>query len=312
MTMSQKILADHAGLSNVVPGELISAHVDMVLGNDITSPVAISEFHKAGFTQVFDPNRVTLILDHFTPNKDIKPAEQTRVSREFPAEQGLPLSFDVGKSGHRARAAAGAGLIASGELLVARTPHLHARALGAFSTGAGSTDMAAAMATGSLWFKVPSALKFILTGKPGKYGGGTDLILHIIGLSGVDGARYKSMEFTGEGLKHLSMDDRFTVANMAVEAGAKNGIFEVDDKTVAYMEGRVNRPYKVYAADPDAVYDAVYEIDLGKLQPTVSFPHLPENTKTPEAFGEITIDQVVIGSCTNGRLEDPDRSRRRS
>jgi len=305
MTMSQKILADHAGVTQVVPGELINARVDMVLGNDITTPVAISEFKKARFSQLFDPDKLTLILDHFTPNKDIKAAQQSKLCRDFAREQNLRHFFDVGKAGIEHALLPEQGLIASGELLVGADSHTCTHgALGAFAVGVGSTDMAAAMATGRLWFKVPSALKFVLSGKPRKYIGGKDIILHIIGQIGVDGARYKSMEFTGEGLRYLSMDDRFAIANMAVEAGAKNGIFEVDAKTTDYMKNRVNRPYKVYSADPDACYDAVYEIDLSALRPTVAFPHLPENIKTPEDFGEIPIDQVVIGSCTNGRLED--------
>lgn len=303
--MSQKILADHAGVTQVVPGELINARVDMVLGNDITTPVAISEFKKARFSQLFDPDKLTLILDHFTPNKDIKAAQQSKLCRDFAREQNLRHFFDVGKAGIEHALLPEQGLIASGELLVGADSHTCTHgALGAFAVGVGSTDMAAAMATGRLWFKVPSALKFVLSGKPRKYIGGKDIILHIIGQIGVDGARYKSMEFTGEGLRYLSMDDRFAIANMAVEAGAKNGIFEVDAKTTDYMKNRVNRPYKVYSADPDACYDAVYEIDLSALRPTVAFPHLPENIKTPEDFGEIPIDQVVIGSCTNGRLED--------
>jgi 3-isopropylmalate/(R)-2-methylmalate dehydratase large subunit len=305
MTMSQKILADHAGVTQVVPGELINARVDMVLGNDITTPVAISEFKKARFSQLFDPDKLTLILDHFTPNKDIKAAQQSKLCRDFAREQNLRHFFDVGKAGIEHALLPEQGLIASGELLVGADSHTCTHgALGAFAVGVGSTDMAAAMATGRLWFKVPSALKFVLSGKPRKYIGGKDIILHIIGQIGVDGARYKSMEFTGEGLRYLSMDDRFAIANMAVEAGAKNGIFEVDAKTTDYMKNRVNRPYKVYSADPDACYEAVYEIDLSALRPTVAFPHLPENIKTPEDFGEIPIDQVVIGSCTNGRLED--------
>ncbi len=305
MTMTQKILADHAGVTHVEPGDLINARVDLVLGNDITSPVAINEFKKAGFTELFDPTKVAIVLDHFTPNKDIKAAEQCRQCREFATEKDIENFYDVGNVGIEHALLPEKGLVASGELVIGADSHTCTYgALGAFSAGVGSTDMAAAMATGELWLKVPSAIKFVLKGKPGKYICGKDVILHIIGMIGVDGALYKSMEFTGEGLRYLSMDDRFTIANMSTEAGAKNGIFEVDEITKAYMNGRVSRAYKVYSADPDADYEQVIEINLDKLEPTVSFPHLPENTKTPRDFGNIKIAQVIIGSCTNGHISD--------
>jgi 3-isopropylmalate/(R)-2-methylmalate dehydratase large subunit len=303
--MTQKILADHAGVTHVEPGDLINARVDLVLGNDITSPVAINEFKKAGFTELFDPTKVAIVLDHFTPNKDIKAAEQCRQCREFATEKDIENFYDVGNVGIEHALLPEKGLVASGELVIGADSHTCTYgALGAFSAGVGSTDMAAAMATGELWLKVPSAIKFVLKGKPGKYICGKDVILHIIGMIGVDGALYKSMEFTGEGLRYLSMDDRFTIANMSTEAGAKNGIFEVDEITKAYMNGRVSRAYKVYSADPDADYEQVIEINLDKLEPTVSFPHLPENTKTPRDFGNIKIAQVIIGSCTNGHISD--------
>ena len=305
MTMTQKILADHAGLKSVESGDLINARVDLVLGNDVTTPVAINEFKKAGFTELFNPNKIAIVLDHFTPNKDIKAAEQCKQCREFAIEKDIENFYDVGTVGIEHALLPEKGLVASGELVIGADSHTCTYgALGAFSAGVGSTDMAAAMATGELWLKVPSAIRFVLRGKPRKYICGKDVILHIIGMIGVDGALYKSMEFTGEGLKYLSMDDRFTIANMSTEAGAKNGIFEADGITKDYMKGRVDREYKIYAADPDAVYERVMEIDLDKLEPTVSFPHLPENTKTPKDFGDIKIDQVIIGSCTNGHISD--------
>lgn len=305
MTMTQKILADHAGLDMVVPGQLINARLDMVHGNDITAPLAINEFRKEGFSGVFDKAKVTLVMDHFVPNKDIKAAEQCKQCRLFAREMEIENYFDVGDMGIEHALLPEKGLVASGELLAGADSHTCTYgALGAFSTGVGSTDLAAAMATGMLWFKVPSALRFVLKGKPGKYIGGKDVILHIIGKIGVDGALYKSMEFTGPGLINLSIDDRLCMANMVIEAGAKNGIFEVDERTIEYMEGRVNRPYKIYKADPDAVYEQTIEIDLSALEPTVAFPHLPENARTPSEFGNVPIDQVVIGSCTNGRLSD--------
>ncbi len=305
MTMTQKILAAHAGLPQVVPGQLIRAKLDMVLGNDITSPVAIKEFDKAGFRSVFDQNKISLVMDHFAPNKDIKAAEQCKVSRAFAQKMGIVNYFDVGEMGIEHALLPEKGLVCAGELIIGADSHTCTYgALGAFSTGVGSTDMAAGMATGEAWFKVPSAIKFNLTGKLGPWVSGKDVILHIIGMIGVDGALYKSMEFDGEGLCNLTMDDRLCMANMAIEAGAKNGIFAVDERTIAYMNGRVNRPYTIYQADPDAVYDQVIDIDLSKIRPTVAFPHLPENTKTVDEIADIRIDQVVIGSCTNGRLED--------
>ena len=286
MTMTQKILAAHAGLDSVQAGQLINAKLDMVLGNDITSPVAINEFKKAGFTSVFDKEKISLVMDHFVPNKDIKAAEQRNMGVEHAL---LPEK----------------GLVGPGECIIGADSHTCTYgALGAFSTGVGSTDMAAGMATGQAWFKVPSAIRFELTGKLNKYVSGKDVILHIIGKIGVDGALYRSMEFTGPGLASLSMEDRLCMANMAIEAGAKNGIFAVDDITLAYVKDRVNRPFTVYEADEDAEYDEVIEIDLSQIKSTVSFPHLPENTKTIDQVGDIKIDQVVIGSCTNGRLSD--------
>ncbi len=305
MTMTQKILAAHAGLDEVRAGQLIRCKLDMVLGNDVTTPVAINEFKKAGFTNVFDNEKISMVMDHFTPNKDIKSAAHTKQCRDFASELKIKNYFDVGDMGIEHALLPEKGLVAAGECVIGADSHTCTYgALGAFSTGVGSTDMAAGMATGEAWFKVPSAIKFNLKGKLNKYVMGKDVILHIIGMIGVDGALYKSMEFSGEGLKNLSMDDRLSMANMAIEAGAKNGIFAVDEVTKAYMDGRVNRPYKVYEADPDAEYDAVYDIDLSEIKSTVAFPHLPENTKTIDEVGEVKIDQVVIGSCTNGRMED--------
>lgn len=305
MTMSQKILAAHAGLESVEPGQLIMANLDMVLGNDITSPVAINEFEKAGFDTVFDRSKISLVMDHFVPNKDIKAAQQTKQSREFAGKHKIQHFYDAGEMGIEHALLPEKGIVAAGDLVIGADSHTCTYgALGAFSTGVGSTDMAAGMATGQLWFKVPSAIRFNLVGKPQKYVGGKDVILHIIGLIGVDGALYRSMEFTGPGAGALSMDDRFTIANMAIEAGGKNGIFPVDEKTIAYMAGRVERAYHVFEADADAEYDATYTIDLSALRPTVSFPHLPENTHTIDEVGEIKVDQVVIGSCTNGRESD--------
>ena len=305
MTMSQKILAKKAGLDSVVPGQLINADVDMVLGNDITTPVAIDEFEKYGFDSVYSKTGISIVLDHFVPNKDIKAAQLSKRCREFAGKYGIEHFFDVGRMGIEHALLPEQGIVAPGELIVGADSHTCTYgALGAFSTGFGSTDMAAAMATGKCWFKVPSAIRFNLTGKPGRWVSGKDVILHIIGMIGVDGALYKSMEFGGEGLGNLSMDDRLTIANMAIEAGAKNGIFEVDEVTLAYEKGRVDRPFEIYAPDPDAVYDAVYDIDLSAIRPTVSFPHLPENTRTIDEVGEVRIDQVVIGSCTNGRMSD--------
>ena len=305
MTMTQKVLAAHAGLPSVKPGQLIKAKLDLVLGNDITSPVAINEFNKAGFDQIFHQDKIALVMDHFTPNKDIKAAEQCKQCRTFAKQYHVKNYFDVGDMGIEHALLPEKGLVAPGDCVIGADSHTCTYgALGAFSTGVGSTDMAAGMATGEAWFKVPSAIKFNLTGKLNKWVSGKDVILHIIGMIGVDGALYRSMEFTGEGLKNLSMDDRLCMANMAIEAGAKNGIFEVDDVTLAYVKGRVDREYTVFQADSDAEYDEIYDIDLGSIKSTVSFPHLPENTKTIDEVGDIKIDQVVIGSCTNGRLED--------
>ena len=303
MTASQKILAAHAHLDEVTAGQLISAELDLVLANDITGPVAIKEFKKTGADKVKDKSKIALVMDHFAPNKDVKSAEQCKACRIFAKEQGIENFYDVGKMGIEHALLPEQGLVGAGDLVIGADSHTCTYgALGAFSTGVGSTDMAAGMLTQKCWFKVPSAIKFELTGKPAKYVCGKDVILHIIGLIGVDGALYKSMEFTGDGVKYLNIDDRFTICNMAIEAGAKNGIFPVDEVALEYMKGRFKRPVKAYEADPDAQYDAVYKIDLSKLKPTVSFPHLPENTKTE--WDKIPVDQVVIGSCTNGRITD--------
>ena len=305
MTMTQKILAAHAGLDKVEAGQLIGCNLDMVLGNDVTTPVAISEFRKAGFDTVFDKTKISMVMDHFTPNKDIKAAGQCKLCRDFADEKGVVNYFDVGDMGIEHALLPEKGLVAPGELIIGADSHTCTYgALGAFSTGVGSTDMAAGMATGQAWFKVPSAIKFNLTGKLTGWVSGKDVILHIIGMIGVDGALYKSMEFNGEGLKNLTMDDRLAMANMAIEAGAKNGIFAVDDITRAYVSDKVERAYTVYEADADAVYEATYDIDLSTVKSTVAFPHLPENTRTIDEVGEVKIDQVVIGSCTNGRMED--------
>lgn len=305
MTMSQKILAYHAGLNSVKAGQLIEAKLDLVMANDITGPVAIKEFKKAGGGKITDKSDVALIMDHFAPNKDIKSAQQCKLCREFAAEQNMQYFYDVGEMGIEHALVPEKGLVGAGDLVIGADSHTCTYgALGAFSTGVGSTDMAAGMLSGKAWFKVPSAIKFILTGKPAKNVSGKDLILHIIGMIGVDGALYKSMEFYGDGIKHLSMDDRFTVCNMAIEAGAKNGIFPVDGAALEYMNGRFKRSPKIFMADDDAEYDEEYVIDLAKLKPTVAFPHLPKNTKTPDEWGDIKIDQVVIGSCTNGRISD--------
>lgn len=305
MTMSQKILAKKAGLSHVKAGDLINAKVDMVLGNDITTPVAIDEFEKFGFDSIYSKTGISIVLDHFTPNKDIKAAQLSKRCREFANKYDIQHFYDVGCMGIEHALLPEKGIVAPGELIVGADSHTCTYgALGAFSTGVGSTDMAAAMATGECWFKVPAAIRFELTGKPSEWVSGKDVILHIIGEIGVDGALYQSMEFGGEGLKYLSIDDRLTIANMAIEAGGKNGIFEVDDVTLAYEAGRVSRQYETFKPDPDAEYVRTIEIDLSKLRPTVSFPHLPENTKTIDEAGDVKIDQVVIGSCTNGRLSD--------
>ncbi|MEG2000250.1 MAG: 3-isopropylmalate dehydratase large subunit [Evtepia sp.] len=305
MTMTQKILAAHAGLPSVQAGQLIRAKLDMVLGNDITSPVAINEFEKEGFDRVFDTGKVTMVMDHFTPNKDIKAAEQCMQCRSFAHQFGLENFYDVGSMGIEHALLPEKGLVASGECIIGADSHTCTYgALGAFSTGVGSTDMAAGMASGEAWFKVPEAIRFDLHGKFSPMVSGKDLILHIIGQIGVDGALYQSMEFVGDGLASLTMDDRLCIANMSIEAGAKNGIFQVDDITRAYMRGRVTREIHSYDPDPDAVYTRTIEIDLSKIEPTVSFPHLPENTRVIGDVGNVAIQQVVIGSCTNGRLSD--------
>ncbi|MBQ3005376.1 MAG: 3-isopropylmalate dehydratase large subunit [Clostridia bacterium] len=305
MTMTQKILASHAGLDNVVPGQLINAKLDIVLGNDITTPVAINEFNKSGFDKVFDKDKIAIVLDHFVPNKDIKAAEQSKSCREFACSHCVSHFYDVGKMGIEHALLPEQGVVTAGDCIIGADSHTCTYgALGAFSTGVGSTDMAAGMATGMAWFKVPSAIKFNLTGKLPENCSGKDVILTIIGMIGVDGALYKSMEFTGEGVKSLSMDDRFCICNMAIEAGAKNGIFPVDEKTEEYMKGRCERAPKTYTADDDAEYEKVIDIDLSEIRPTVSCPHLPENTKNASELKHIKIDQVVIGSCTNGRMED--------
>ena len=305
MTMSQKILAAHAGLASVKAGQLINAELDMVLGNDITSPVAVKEFEKAGFSCIKCPERVSMVMDHFTPNKDIKAAEQVKTVRTFANKYGVENFFDVGRMGIEHALLPEQGLVGAGDLVIGADSHTCTYgALGAFSTGVGSTDMAAGMMSGQCWFKVPSAIKFVLKNKPAKYICGKDIILHIIGLIGVDGALYKSMEFVGDGIRYLSIDDRFTICNMAIEAGAKNGIFPVDDVTREYLNGRFQREIRVFEADADAEYERTIEVDLSKLEPTVAFPHLPENTRTPEAWGDVKIDQVVIGSCTNGHITD--------
>ena len=305
MTMSQKILAAHAGLASVKAGQLIDAELDMVLGNDITSPVAVKEFEKAGFTCIQCPARVSMVMDHFTPNKDIKAAEQVKTVRNFANKYGVENFFDVGRMGIEHALLPEQGLVGAGDLVIGADSHTCTYgALGAFSTGVGSTDMAAGMMSNRCWFKVPAAIKFVLKNKPAKNICGKDIILHIIGLIGVDGALYKSMEFTGDGVRYLSIDDRFTICNMAIEAGAKNGIFPVDEVTRAYLEGRFKREIRAFEPDPDAEYERTIEVDLSALKPTVAFPHLPENTRTPEAWGEVKIDQVVIGSCTNGHISD--------
>ena len=309
MTMSQKILAAHAGLESVEAGQLIMAKLDLVLGNDITSPVAINEFTKNGFSQVFDHTKIAMVMDHFVPNKDIKAAQQTKQCRTFANSYNITNYYDVGEMGIEHALLPEKGLTAPGDLVIGADSHTCTYgALGAFSTGIGSTDMAAGMATGKAWFKVPSAIKFNLTGSLRKGVSGKDVILYIIGMIGVDGALYRSMEFTGEGLHTLTMDDRFTMANMAIEAGAKNGIFEVDEQTLEYVKGRVNRDFTVYKADEDAVYDEVYEINLSEIVPTVACPHLPENTKPASELTDIVPDQVVIGSCTNGRISDMEKA----
>ncbi len=305
MTLTQKILAAHAGLESVKAGQLINAELDIVLGNDITTPVAINEFEKAGFDSVFDKKKIAIVLDHFAPNKDIKSATQSKQCREFADKYDILNFFDVGKMGIEHALLPEQGIVTAGDCVVGADSHTCTYgALGAFSTGSGSTDMAAGMATGKIWFKVPSAMKFELIGKLPPRVSGKDLILHIIGMIGVDGALYRSMEFVGEGVATLTMDDRLCICNMAIEAGAKNGIFPVDEVTMAYMKGRGNRTPKIFTADADAEYDETITIDLSTLEPTVSYPHLPDNTHVVTDGKDIKIDQVVIGSCTNGRIED--------
>ena len=305
MTMSQKILAAHAGLEEVKAGQLIEADLDLVLGNDITSPVAINEMKKMDRKTVFDKDKIALVMDHFIPNKDIKSAENCKCCREFACRHEITNYFDVGDMGIEHALLPEKGLVVAGDAVIGADSHTCTYgALGAFSTGVGSTDMAAGMVTGKAWFKVPSAIKFQLVGKPAKWVSGKDVILHIIGMIGVDGALYKSMEFVGEGIRNLSMDDRFTICNMAIEAGGKNGIFPVDELAVEYMKEHSKREFTVYQADEDAEYDETYVIDLSELKPTVSFPHLPSNTRTIDQVGEVKVDQAVIGSCTNGRIED--------
>lgn len=305
MTMTQKILAAHAGLAEVKAGQLIEAELDLVLGNDITSPVAINEMKKMNRQTVFDKDKIALVMDHFIPNKDIKSAENCKCCREFACRHEISNYFDVGEMGIEHALLPEKGLVVAGDAVIGADSHTCTYgALGAFSTGVGSTDMAAGMVTGKAWFKVPSAIRFELVGKPSKWVSGKDVILHIIGMIGVDGALYRSMEFTGEGIKHLSMDDRFTICNMAIEAGGKNGIFPVDEAAVQYMKEHSKREFAVYEADEDAEYDETYVIDLSRLKPTISFPHLPSNTRTIDQVGEVKIDQAVIGSCTNGRIDD--------
>lgn len=305
MTMTQKILANAAGLKSVAAGDLIMANLSLVLGNDITAPVAIKEFDKIGGKSVFDRTKVALVPDHFTPNKDIKSAEQCMAVRNFAYEQDILNYFEVGEVGIEHALLPEKGLVVAGDVVIGADSHTCTYgALGAFSTGVGSTDMAAGMAIGKAWFKVPEAIKFNLFGKLNEYVSGKDLILHIIGMIGVDGALYKSMEFTGEGVHSLTMDDRFTIANMAIEAGAKNGIFEVDDLTREYMKEHSTKEFKEFVADDDAEYVRTIDIDLSKVPHTVAFPHLPENARTPDNWGDVKIDQVVIGSCTNGRISD--------
>lgn len=305
MTMTQKILAAHAGPESVVPGQLIEADLDLVLANDITGPVAIHEAEKLNKKTVFDKDKIALVPDHFAPNKDIKSAEHCKCVREYAKAQGITNYFEVGEMGIEHALLPEKGLIVAGETCIGADSHTCTYgALGAFSTGVGSTDMGAGMITGQAWFKVPSAIKVELKGELKPWVSGKDVILHLIGLIGVDGALYRSLEFMGEGVKSLSMDDRFSIANMAIEAGAKNGIFPVDEKTIAYMEEHSTKKYTIYEPDEDAEYDETITIDLNTLEPTVAFPHLPENTKTVKEAGEVVIDQVVIGSCTNGRIED--------
>ncbi len=305
MTMTQKILAAHAGLDSVKPGDLIEAKLDLVLGNDVTTPVAVDVFEKAGFDHVFDKDKIAVVLDHYTPCKDIKSAQLCKTARDFAHKHHISHFFDVGQVGIEHALLPEKGLVAPGELIIGADSHTCTYgALGAFSTGVGSTDMAAGMASGENWFRVPSAIRVVLNGRMRPYVSGKDVILHLIGLIGVDGALYRSIEFTGEGVGSLSMDDRFTIANMAIEAGGKNGIFPVDDKTIEYVSSRVSRPWRAFEADADAEYERTVEIDLSELESTVSLPHLPSNTRTVGEVKGMPIQQVVIGSCTNGRISD--------
>ncbi len=305
MTMTQKILAKHAGLDFVREGQLIEVNLDLVLGNDITTPVAINEFNKFAIDKVFDKEKIAIVPDHFTPNKDIKAAEQCKFTRQFVLSKNIKNYFEIGQMGIEHCLIPEKGLAVAGDVIIGADSHTCTYgALGAFSTGIGSTDMAAGMATGKCWFKVPKAIKFTLKNKPSKWVSGKDIILHVIGMIGVDGALYKSMEFVGDGIKNLSMDDRFTMSNMAIEAGGKNGIFPVDEKTIEYLKEHTNREWVSYEADKDDIYEKECEIDLSKIRPTVAFPHLPDNTRTIDEVGDIEIDQVVIGSCTNGRISD--------
>ena len=305
MTMTQKILAAHAGLESVTAGQLIEADLDMVLGNDVTAPVAINEMNKFGKNTIFDKTRISLVMDHFTPNKDIQSAENCKQVREFAKAHDILHYYDVGNMGIEHALLPEQGIVTCGDCIIGADSHTCTYgALGAFSTGVGSTDMAAGMISGKAWFKVPSAIRVNVTGEKAPFISGKDVILHIIGKIGVDGALYKSLEFTGDGIKNLSMDDRLCISNMAIECGAKNGIFPVDEITLEYVKGRSLREYKIFEADEDAVYDSEITVDLSALKPTVAFPHLPENTKTIDEIDEIKIDQVVIGSCTNGRMED--------
>jgi len=305
MTISQKILAAHAGREHVEAGELLNCKLDVILGNDVTAPVAIAEFNRLGLADVYDQASIVLVPDHFTPNKDIKSAEQCKIMREFAHEHGIGNYFEIGRMGIEHCLLPEQGLVGPGDLIIGADSHTCTYgALGAFATGVGSTDMAAAMATGEAWFKVPESIKFIYYGKPSPWVGGKDYILRAIGDIGVDGARYMSMEFTGEAISSLSMDNRFSMANMAIEAGGKNGIIAADEITLAYIKDRIRRPYQVYHSDDDAVYVRTIEYDVSMMEPLVAFPHLPENTRPVSETGQVSIDQVVIGSCTNGRLED--------
>lgn len=305
MTMTQKILADHSDLKEVYPGQFIEARLDMVLGNDITAPIAIKEFEKIGVKKVFDKGKIALVPDHFTPNKDIQSAQQCKMMREFAYGQEIENYFEIGEMGIEHALLPEKGLVVPGDVVIGADSHTCTYgALGAFSTGVGSTDMASAMVQGKCWFKVPEAIEFELVGKPDKWVSGKDIILHIIGKIGVEGSRYKSMEFTGEGINNLTMDDRFTISNMAIEAGAKNGIFQVDNQTIEYVKEHSDREFKIYQKDKGAIFSESFKIDLSRIRPTISFPHSPDNTRTIDELGHIPINQVVIGSCTNGRIED--------